>query len=203
MTKPWPSRRTATPRKGDLREEQILDSAEALLGTKGYAGMTVADIAESAGVTRGALYFYFASKQDVTTALVARTVLALQEKSGAALSDTAPVDEVIATALGRTAQLWRQHGPVMRAAVDLASSVPEIDRLWTDTAAVFVEAITDVLRRGGVPTGDGPGDAPALGSALCWMIERSFYQASKVSMTDLDAARQTCQEVWLRLLQAP
>ena len=94
--------------------------------------MTVGDIAEAAGITRGALYFYFASKQDVLTALVARTVQALQEKSGAALADTAPVEDVIATALERTAQLWREHGPVMRAAVDLGSTVPEIDRLWTE-----------------------------------------------------------------------
>ncbi|MFM9768203.1 DUF952 domain-containing protein, partial [Streptomyces scabiei] len=46
---------------------------------------------------------------------------ALQEKSVAALVDTAPIDVVIATALGRTAQLWREHGVVMRAAVDLGS----------------------------------------------------------------------------------
>jgi AcrR family transcriptional regulator len=105
------SRRT-TPavRRGDLRERQILDAAEKLLGTRGYADMTVGDIAEAAGITRGALYFYFASKQDVLTALVARTVQALQEKSGAALIDTASVAEVISTALERTAQLWREHG---------------------------------------------------------------------------------------------
>ena len=203
MTKSWPSRRTApNVRKGDVRERQILDAAEKLLATRGYAHMTVADIAAAAGVTRGALYFYFASKQDVLRALVARTIQALQEKSGAALADTAPVDEVISTALERTARLWREHGPVMRAAVDLGSTVPEIDQLWTGTADVFIEAITAVLKRSGVPPGEGPGDAAALGRALCWMIERSFYQASKISVNDLDNAKQTCQEVWMRMAQS-
>ncbi|MGH3645034.1 MAG: TetR/AcrR family transcriptional regulator, partial [Mycobacterium sp.] len=181
---------------------QILDAAEKLLATRGYADMTVGEIAQAAGITRGALYFYFASKQDVLTALVARTVQALQEKSGAALVDTAPVEEVISTALERTAQLWREHGLVMRAAVDLGSTVPEIDQLWTGTADVFAEAITAVLSRSGVPPGDGPGDAPALGHALCWMIERSFYRASKVSVADLDDAKQTCQAVWMRLAES-
>ena len=200
VTKSWPSRRTAPAvRKGDLRERQILDAAEELLATRGYADVTVGDIAEAAGITRGALYFYFASKQDVLTALVARTVQALQDKSAAALADTGPVEEVIATALERTAQLWREHGLVMRAAVDLSSTVPEIDLLWTGTADIFIEAITAVLRRGGLPAGDGPDDAPALGRALCWMIERSFYQASKNSVGDLDDAKQTCQAVWLRI----
>jgi AcrR family transcriptional regulator len=203
VTKSWPSRRT-TPaaRKGDLRERQILGVAEKLLATRGYADMTVGGIAEAAGITRGALYFYFASKQDVLIALVARTVQALQEKSGAALADTAPVDDVISTALERTAQLWREHGPVMRMAVDLASTVPEIDQLWTGTADVFIEAITGVLSRGGVPPGDGPGNAAALGRALCWMIERSFYQASKISVDDLDDAKLTCQVVWMRVADA-
>ncbi|MEK8073344.1 TetR/AcrR family transcriptional regulator [Rhodococcoides navarretei] len=203
MTKTWPSRRT-TPavRKGDLRERQILDAAEELLATRGYVEMTVGDIAAAAGITRGALYFYFASKQDVLIALVARTVQALQEKSGAALTDTAPVHEVITTALERTAQLWREHGLVMRAAVDLGSTVPEIDELWTGTADVFAAAITAVLSRGGVPSGDRPDDAPALGRALCWMIERSFYQASRNSVDGLDDAAKTCQAVWLRMVES-
>jgi TetR/AcrR family transcriptional regulator, ethionamide resistance regulator len=203
VTKSWPSRRTAPAvRKGDVRESQILDAAEELLANRGYARMTVADIAAASGITRGALYFYFASKQDVLTALVARTVQALQEKSGAALADTAPVDEVISTALERTARLWREHGPVMRAAVDLGSTVPEIDQLWTGTADVFIEAITAVLERSGVPPGEGPDHAAALGRALCWMIERSFYQASKISVNDLDNAKQTCQAVWMRMAQS-
>lgn len=200
MTKSWPSRRTAPAvRKGDLRERQILDAAESLLATRGYAEMTVGEIAETAGITRGALYFYFASKQDVLTALVARTVQALQDKSGAALVDAAPIQEVIATALNRTVALWREHGVVMRAAVDLSSTVPEIDQLWTSTADVFAEAISAVLVRGGVPPGAGTDDAPALGRTLCWMIERSFYQASKVSDDGLEDAKQTCQTVWLRM----
>lgn len=200
MTKSWPSRRTApAERKGDLRERQILDAAEDLLSSTGYADMTVGDIAAAAGITRGALYFYFGSKQEVLTALVARTVQALQEKAGSARTDTGPVDEVIAAALQRTAQLWREHGPVMRMAVDLGSTVPEVDRMWTGAAEVSIDAIAEVLRRGGVPTGDGPADAQALARALCWMIERSFYQASKVSPEELDRAAQSCEAVWKRM----
>ena len=78
---------------------------------------------------------------------------ALQDKSDAALADTAPVEDVISTALDRTVALWMEHGVVMRAAVDLGSTVPEIDELWTRTADVFAGAIAAVLVRGGVPTG--------------------------------------------------
>ncbi|UGU32557.1 TetR/AcrR family transcriptional regulator [Mycolicibacterium smegmatis] len=198
MTKSWPSRRsTPTVRKGDLREQQILDAAEGLLTTTGYADMTVADIAESIGITRAALYFYFGSKQEVLTALVARTVQVLRDRAaGAARDQTRPVDEAIGDALERTAELWRDHGPVMRMAVDLASTVPAIDELWSEAAEVSIDAIADVLRRGGVPTGTAPGDAPAVARALCWMIERTFYQASKISPDAIAEAKLTCETVW-------
>lgn len=197
VNKPWPSRRaTPTVRKGDLREQQILDAAERLLSSAGYADMTVGDIAAAAGITRGALYFYFGSKQEVLTALVARTVHALNEKAGSVRTDTGPVDEVIATALERIADLWLEHGPVMRMAVDLGSTVPDIDRLWSGAAEVSIDAITAVLRRAGVPAGDGPADAPALARSLCWMIERSFYQASKVSPQAVAETGQSLQVVW-------
>ena len=91
----------------------------------------------------------------------------------------------------------------MRAAVDLGSTVPEIDQLWTGAADVFADAIAAVLVRGGVPAGEGPGDAAALGRALCWMIERSFYRASTDPVNDLDFAKRTCETVWLQLAHAP
>ena len=190
-------RRTTGPRKGDLREREILDATEKLLASRGYLDITVSDIAEAAAITRGALYFYFASKQDVVTGLVARTVQDLREKVSVVPHDTRPPDAVIASALDHTLQLWVEHGVVMRTAIDLSSTVPAINELWDGTAAISIDAITEVLLRMGLPTGRGPEDAPALARALCWMIERTFYQASKISIRDLHQAKQTCQAIWL------
>ncbi|MEW5812409.1 MAG: TetR/AcrR family transcriptional regulator [Actinomycetota bacterium] len=197
MSKPWQSRRAApTVRKGDLREQQILDSAEELLSGVGYAAMTVADIAHAAGLTRAALYFYFGSKQDVLTALVARTTQTLTEKAGLTRTDSRSVDEVIAGAVERTAALWLDHGPVLRMAVDLGSTVPEIGVMWTAAAEHSIGVIAEVLQRCDVPAHDGPDGAPALARALCWMIERTFYQASKTSAEAVEQASQTCQIIW-------
>ncbi len=197
MSKPWQSRRAApTVRKGELREQQILDSAEELLSGVGYAAMTVADIAQAAGLTRAALYFYFGSKQDVLTALVARTVQTLTDKAGLARTDDRPVEDVIAGAVERTAALWLDRGPVMRMAVDLGSTVPDIGSMWTAGAEESIAVIDDVLQRCNVPAHDGPDGAPALARALCWMIERNFYQASKVSAAAIEETSQTCQAIW-------
>lgn len=196
---PRPTRRgAATPRKGDMREQAILDTAERLLAEQGYEAMTIADIAAGAGITRGALYFYFGSKQEVVTALVGRTVEALREKSRAASSDAARGEHAINEAMARTEALWLQHGVVMRTAIDLASSVPEIETLWADTAEIFIEAIADILQHMTTEPDVSSAHLTDVARALCWMIERSFYQGSRISEAELRRARTACTEVWRR-----
>lgn len=191
-----PRNRRTPERKGDVRERAILDTCEALLAQKGYEAMTVGDIAENVGITRGALYFYFGSKQDVVTALVARTVEHLWERS----RQTAETDEprqAVAAAMQRTVELWNEHGLVMRTAIDLSLTVPEIGKLWSRTADFFTAAITAVLVRAGVQPGTGPAEATAMAAALCWMIERTFYHASQESREALQNASSTCEHIWL------
>ncbi|EXU67284.1 TetR family transcriptional regulator [Streptomyces sp. PRh5] len=188
--------RRAAERKGDVRERAILDTCEALLTRKGYDAMTVGDIAQGAGITRGALYFYFGSKQEVVTALVARTVEHLWERSWV----TAQADEprqAIAAAMRRTVELWNEHGLVMRTAIDLSLTVPEIGELWSRTADLFITAITAVLERAGIQVGIEPEQASAMARALCWMIERTFYHASQESRESLQKASSTCEHIWL------
>ncbi|MYT96211.1 MULTISPECIES: TetR/AcrR family transcriptional regulator [unclassified Streptomyces] len=188
--------RRTTERKGDVRERAILDTCEALLARKGYDAMTVGDVAQGAGITRGALYFYFGSKQEVVTALVARTVEHLWERSRA----TAQTDEprqAIAAAMQRTVELWNEHGLVMRTAIDLSLAVPEIGELWNHTADLFIAAITAVLERAGIQPGTRPDQASAMARALCWMIERTIYHASQESRENLQEASETCEHIWL------
>ncbi|GAA4199727.1 TetR/AcrR family transcriptional regulator [Microbispora amethystogenes] len=189
------SRRT-TERKGDIRERAILDACEALLAQKGYDAMTVGDVAQGAGITRGALYFYFGSKQEVVAALVARTVEHLWERSRVTAQTEEP-RQAIAAAMRRTVELWNEHGLVFRTAIDLSLTVPEIGELWSHTADLFITAITAVLERAGVQAGTAPDHASAMARALCWMIERTFYHASQESREELQKASATCEHIWL------
>ena len=192
---PTRGRRT-TERKGDVRERAILDTCEALLAQKGYDAMAVGDIAQGAGITRGALYFYFGSKQEVVTALVTRTVEHLWERSRVT-AETEQPRQAIAAAMQRTVELWNEHGLVMRTAIDLSLTVPEIGELWSHTADLFIRAITAVLERAGIPAGSEPEQASAMARALCWMIERTFYHASQEARENLPNAAATCEHIWL------
>lgn len=192
-------RRSGAPSKGDLRELKILEVLEELLAVKNFDALTTNDIAERAGLSRASMYFYFSSKQEALVALFARTVEALREKSRAAADDPAAPRDAIATALRRTRDRWHEHGLIMRVAIDQSSTIPELSTLWTETAEIFISAIAAILVRAGVADHDGPDGARALAGALCWMIERTFYHASAVSLEALDQASETCRVVWLRV----
>lgn len=182
------TKRRQGPRKGDLREKAILDAAEDLIGRESVELLTVEAIANGAGISRAALYFYFGSKLEVLTALVGRTVEAMTAQADVAQAADASVEDVVRTSVRHTADLWREHGVVMRAAVDLTPTTPAIHTLWTGTVNRYATAMTEVLTRAGVPD-------PALAEALCWMTERALYWAS-VNSDDLDRTAETCAQIW-------
>ncbi|KAA0095970.1 TetR/AcrR family transcriptional regulator [Mycolicibacterium sp. P1-18] len=196
---PSPRRRTA-PRKGDLREAAILDAAERQLSDRGADRITVETIATAAGITRGALYFYFGSKNDVLAALVERTVTAVVTEIEAA-DQAAPEDgrEALRQGVRRTADTWAEHGSVMRAAVELSAGVPQIDAYWQGAIEATGAATRSALVRCGVPDDDGPNGARAISAALVLMTERYFYSASKHG-TSLAEAAETLTHIWLAVL---
>jgi AcrR family transcriptional regulator len=65
---------TFRERQRQVREEAILDAAFDLLRTKGYAAMTMEDVAAGVGVSKATLYQHFASKEDLTATVMARMI---------------------------------------------------------------------------------------------------------------------------------
>jgi len=52
--------------------EQVLDAAEQVFRQRGVGHASLAEVADAAGVTRGAIYHHFASKAEVFEAMLAR-----------------------------------------------------------------------------------------------------------------------------------
>jgi AcrR family transcriptional regulator len=51
-------------------EQQVLDHAARLFAEKGFGGTSLQDVADSMGLTRGAIYYYFPNKEALLAALV-------------------------------------------------------------------------------------------------------------------------------------
>jgi len=64
--------RTLNPAVRAVRSDAILDAAERLMRTCGYEEMSVQDIQDELGVSRGAIYHYFGSKDEILEAVLER-----------------------------------------------------------------------------------------------------------------------------------
>jgi AcrR family transcriptional regulator len=69
MNSSSPSQRSPRQQRSIQRREQILDAARSIIGVKGYANLTISEIAVQAGVTASSMYQYFRNKTDIMAAL--------------------------------------------------------------------------------------------------------------------------------------
>jgi AcrR family transcriptional regulator len=60
-----PGKPSFRERQKQLRESEIIATAAALLSSKGYAGMTLDDVANEVGISKPTLYQHFSSKEEL------------------------------------------------------------------------------------------------------------------------------------------
>ena len=61
-----PQRKATRP----VRRQQLIESTIAVLARKGYAGLTIADVAKEAGLSAGIVIFHFNSKDELLAAVL-------------------------------------------------------------------------------------------------------------------------------------
>ncbi len=78
-------------RRADARPDEVLDAALKMFAQKGFAATKVEDIAREAGLSKGAIYRYFPSKEDIFESLVNRAIAPMAERT-LELAETATDD---------------------------------------------------------------------------------------------------------------
>ena len=81
-----PQRKAARP----VRRQQLIDSTIAVLARKGYAGLTVADVAKEAGLSAGIVIFHFNSKDELLAAVLGALAAEYREHWEASMSAAGP-----------------------------------------------------------------------------------------------------------------
>ena len=115
-------------RRKDARPSEIVAAALACFAERGFAATRLDEIATRAGVTRGTLYLYFDSKEELFKAVVRQSI-------GPVLSR---VGDMAATATAPTPELLRQVILAIPDAV-LDSPVSALPKLVISEAANFPE----------------------------------------------------------------
>jgi AcrR family transcriptional regulator len=122
-----PARR---PRHLAQTRADILEATEQVVAEFGYAGSRIEEICSRAGVSRGAFYHHFASKEAAIVALLERGVVRLvermQELEGLAGDDPA---RMVALGIAVILRFVEAEGPVSRAYFIDMLGVPEAQGL--------------------------------------------------------------------------
>jgi AcrR family transcriptional regulator len=116
----------------EQRRDQILDAANELFAERGYADVSVEDIAIGAGVTRGLVHHYFGGRKDVYVALLQRigTVREEQLRAPVGRSARARVADTVSRWLDWTEQNRMIYLGTVAPGEDIAD--PDVRRLVGD-----------------------------------------------------------------------
>jgi AcrR family transcriptional regulator len=173
------SRRPDSPtEKRQAIEAAVLQAMEELLGEGAtYATLSVERIAKRAGISRTAFYFYFADKRELLMRLATNLSDELYAEADAWWSGDGDGPQQLTTALAKIATLYRAHGPLVRAIVELSTYDEVVGPFWHAVVSRFVDASADRIAsevEGG--RGARAASPAATAFALVWMSERTLHQ---------------------------
>lgn len=143
-------RSTLRERQRSLTRQALLDGALEVFSEKGYADVTIDEIAERAGTSRGTFYLYF-TKGSVLAELIGNAfhVSIGSSTSTALLSemrDAAPYTvDSLADFIRGYVSTWKKHQPIVRAWMEGDAIDPEVRAQTERRVARAVEVLTAVL----------------------------------------------------------
>lgn len=148
-------------RKAD-RPGEIVQAALAVFAEKGFAAAKLDEIARRAGVSKGAVYLYFETKEDVFRAVVEQAVAPnLATVKAMAAAHPGPLGDLLRGVAAHVAGVAESTplGGVLKMVVGEARNFPEIARVWHDelvsqALGAMASAIEAAQTRGEVRPGD-------------------------------------------------
>lgn len=93
----------------DARRAQLITQGMAFFGTRPYDAVSIDDIAEAAGISKGLLYHYFPTKRDYYAAVLETAAADLLAQT--AVDPALPPDQRLRTGLEAYLDFVKVHGP--------------------------------------------------------------------------------------------
>ncbi|OBE96227.1 TetR/AcrR family transcriptional regulator [Mycobacterium sp. 852002-10029_SCH5224772] len=200
QTRALRGRRAIRP-SGDEREQAILATAERLLKTRPFAGISVDDLAKGAGLSRPTFYFYFKSKEAVVLSLLEPVIArADAEFDGAVQRLPADPRRVWRNGIKAFFAAFSSHRPLARAATEALATSSELRSVWSGFMQKWIDQtaamITAERERGAAPDTIPAAD---LATSLNQMNERSMMAALSGEMPAVDEDRvvDTLTHIWV------
>ena len=200
--------RPAAPKWRRRKQERPGDIIAAALGVfaeKGFAGARMEEIARRAGISKGTLYLYFETKEDMFRAVVREVVVPnIEAVQKAVIAADLPLPAMIRTLLPRFAEIATTVpvGAVAKMVIGESRNFPELARVWHDEVifkaiGLIAGVVERAQERGEIRPGDPRTHAfSIMGPMLMGVLWRETFTPIGGAALDLKAiARQHAETV--------
>jgi len=183
-------------RRSEARPGEIVQAALEVFAEKGFAAARLDDIARQAGVSKGALYLYFETKEDLFRAVVREAVAPNLDMVEAMLAQaTLPFPDLLRLLFARIVMVIgaSRMGAVAKLVIGESRNFPELARVWHDEVVsraltAISGAIAAAQARGEVRPGDPRFHAfSIMGPVLTGVIWRETFTPVGAPAIDLEA----------------
>lgn len=192
-------------RRKEARPGEILQAAFAVFADKGFAAARLDDIAARAGVSKGALYLYFETKEVLFQAMVRERVAPnVRAIVGFAETFEGSFAELARMLLPRAASVLAASGAgkLIKIIIGEGRNFPELARFWHDEVlSLGVDALSGAIARAQARGEIGPGDPrhhafSLMSPLLMGVIWREIMEPIGARPVELEAlARQHVETV--------
>lgn len=166
-----------------------------------FSAVKVETIAEAAGLSRSAFYFYYADKRELLTDATRDAAGQLLERANLWWNGEGEPGLLIRRGLGGVAEVWERNAAVLRTTVEAATYDTEIEELWSSIVGWFVTGTADRIRAeqeaGKIDGEIGP---EATAKLLVWGAERGLYQLVSGGQMSRAEFVETTSRLWVRAL---
>jgi AcrR family transcriptional regulator len=149
-------------RRSEARPGEIVQAALEVFAERGFAAAKLDEIAAKAGISKGALYLYFETKEDIFRAVVREAVVPNLDMIETVLAQaTIPFPDLLRLLFSRLGQIIEtaRLGAVAKLVIGESRNFPELARVWHDEVvsrglAALSGALAKAQARGEIRPGD-------------------------------------------------
>jgi AcrR family transcriptional regulator len=149
---PAPVAATPRQRRKEARPQELLDAALDLFVEKGFAATRSEEVAQRAGVSKGTLYLYYPSKEELLKEVI-RTNVAHQIAEG--LEIVRAFEGSSSELLGNVLRLWWERvgetraSGILKLMMSEVRNFPEIAQFWVDEVTSPADRmVAEIVQRG-------------------------------------------------------
>jgi AcrR family transcriptional regulator len=143
-------------RRKDQRPAEIVAAALRLFAERGYGATKLEDVAKAAGISKGTVYLYFATKEDLFQEVVRRELLPTLEGFEAAVAaHTGPTADLLRMMVRRAQQVMETDvSGIPKLVLTESGNFPELARFYAENVVARGLRLFDTILRRGVERGE-------------------------------------------------